>query len=97
MVNTEQGGGPDEYDLPPPTAAGAIPSPSTPTADGKVNGHHMHHDEKEVFVKKTGWATRFGQGDLTEEEANASLLDHQTLLEGKLDEKFFGGMSWTSL
>lgn len=43
-----------------------------------------------------GWKPRFGQGDLTEEEANQSLLDHTTYLENKLDEKFFGGERFPS-
>lgn len=37
---------------------------------------------------KTGWAPRFGLPGTG--EADTTLLDHQTLLEGKLDEKFFG-------
>ena len=87
-----KGGGPDQYDLPSPTAKGAVETPTTPTKDMKANGH-IHHEEKEAFEKKTGWAPRFGQGDLTEEEANVSLLDHQTWLESNVDEKFFGGRS----
>lgn len=55
------------------------------------NGH-IHHDEAAQYVK-VGWAPRFGQGDLTEAEAGESLLDHETFLESKLDDKFFGGES----
>jgi hypothetical protein len=51
----------------------------------------INHEEHERYIQKTGWAPRFGQGSITEEEAGASLLDHATLLETKLDEKFFGG------
>lgn len=54
------------------------------------NGH-MQQDESARFIAKTGWAPRFGQGSITSEEAQESLLDHQTLLESKLDDKFFGG------
>ena len=57
-----------------------------------LNGR-MHHDEAARFVEKVGWAPRFGQGDLTEAEAGESLLDHETFLETKLDDKFFGGKS----
>ena len=67
--------------------------PTSPAPDGKSempNGH-MQQDESARFVAKTGWAPRFGQGSLTSEEAQESLLDHQTLLESKLDDKFFGG------
>ena len=38
-----------------------------------------------------GWAPRFGN-PWDKEEDQTSLLDHQTWLEGKLDDKFFGGM-----
>jgi len=55
------------------------------------NGH-IHQDDGERF-EKTGWAPRFGTGSITTEEAGESLLDHTTLLESKLDDKFFGGMS----
>ena len=87
----DQGGGPDQYDLPSPTAQGAVDIPTTPTKDGTNANGHIHHEEKELYEKKTGWAPRFGQGDLTEDEANASLLDHSTWVESRLDEKFFGG------
>ncbi len=82
---------PDQYDLPPPTKDGAIPS--SPTADGKpglANGH-VSQDENTRYTEKVGWAPRFGQGSITETEAGESLLDHQTFLESKLDDKFFGG------
>ena len=67
--------------------------PASPVADGesKVPNGHMHQDESARLVAKTGWAPRFGQGSITSEEAQESLLDHQTFLESKLDDKFFGG------
>lgn len=82
---------PDDYDLPPPSVAGVIPA--SPTTDGKhelTNGH-MSQDEGARFVEKTGWAPRFGQGSITEGEAGESLLDHQTWIESKVDDKFYGG------
>ena len=82
-------GTPDQYDLPPPSKAGAVPP--SPSLDGKsavANGHLTHDDA--ARYEKTGWAPRFGQGSITEEEAAESLLDHQTFLESKLDDKFFG-------
>lgn len=54
-----------------------------------ANGH-THKDDAARY-SKTGWAPRFGQGSITSEEAGESLLDHTTLLESKLDDKFFGG------
>ena len=55
-----------------------------------ANGH-IHHEDAAQYAAKVGWAPRFGQGDLTEAEAGESLLDHETFLESKLDDKFFGG------
>lgn len=47
--------------------------------------------EEEDQWKKTGWAPRFGTGDAQENgDDDRMLSDHQTLLEGKLDDKFFG-------
>lgn len=73
------------YDLPPPTTAGAIAVSSSPTG-ASANGD-IHKDEDGEY-SKVGWAPRFGNpGDHDEE---GTLLDHQTFLEGKLDDKFFG-------
>ncbi|PNS15635.1 hypothetical protein CAC42_4087 [Sphaceloma murrayae] len=72
------------YDLPPPSKAGAIPissSPAEAAADKKA--------EKDEDWQKVGWAPRFGN-PADKEEDEGTLLDHQTMLEGKLDEKFFG-------
>ena len=65
--------------------------PTTAAVDGKtaVNGIAPEEDR----WKRAGWAPRFGTGETAEEkEDNRTLLDHQTFLEGKLDEKFYGGM-----
>ncbi len=69
-----------------------IASPSS-TIDGKTVGPngHLPEDENTRWVERTGWAPRFGQGSLTEAEGAENLLDHQTFLESKLDDKFFGG------
>lgn len=40
---------------------------------------------------RTGWAPQFVQFPTEEEKAEGTLLDHQDFLEGKLDDKFFGG------
>ena len=89
----QEDGSPDQYDLPPPSTGGAISIPSS--RDGKqtkANGG-ISPDEDAQWVEKVGWAPRFGQGKLTEAEAEESLLDHQTFLESKLDDKFYGGES----
>lgn len=39
---------------------------------------------------RVGWAPRFGTGDPKDDEGE-TLLDHQTFLESKIDDKFFGG------
>ena len=39
---------------------------------------------------RVGWAPRFGMPGSENQEEEASLLDHQTWLEGKLEDKFFG-------
>ena len=84
--------GPDQYDLPPPTAAGAV----TPTkdADGKPKSANGVLPEQERWARdRVGWEPRFGTGETAEEkEDTRNLLDHQTFLEGKLDEKFYGGL-----
>jgi hypothetical protein len=84
--------GPDQYDLPPPTAAGAIAP--TKDADGKPTSANGVLPEQERWARdRVGWEPRFGTGETAEEkEDTRNLLDHQTFLEGKLDEKFYGGL-----
>ena len=84
------------YDLPSPTTAGALAAATTPKdRSGKpltngANGH-MDADENERWIEKAGWAPRFGTGASNESMEGESLADHQTWVEGKLDDKFFGG------
>ncbi|KAL8951760.1 MAG: hypothetical protein Q9222_002281 [Ikaeria aurantiellina] len=83
-------GTPDQYDLPTPSKGGALPpSPTTNGQTTQANGH-LHHDDKSRYEERVGWAPRFGQGSITEAEAADSPLDHQTWMESKLDDKFFG-------
>ncbi|KAI4227769.1 MAG: hypothetical protein L6R40_008180 [Gallowayella cf. fulva] len=90
-VVTDIGDGtPDQYELPAPSKGGALPA--SPTTDGQpaqANGH-IHQDDKTRYEDRVGWAPRFGQGSITEAEAEESPLDHQTWVESKLDDKFFG-------
>ena len=84
---------PGKYDLPTPSTAGALAAP--PPAKGE-NGKLLTNgaaaafgeDEHKRWVERTGWAPRFGNGEPVEVEAFA---DHQTWVESKLDDKFFGG------
>lgn len=88
---------PPAYNLPPPSTSGAI-APTGPLKDsnGKTvaNGTagHLEPEDYERWVERTGWAPRFGNGDSSESMEGESLMDHQTWIEGKLDDKFFGGM-----
>jgi hypothetical protein len=96
VVTDIDDGMPGAYDLPPPTTAGALAATAPPKdQSGKpltngVNGH-MDADEKKHWIEKAGWAPRFGTGDSSESIEGESLGDHQTWVEGKLDDKFFGG------
>ncbi|KAL6714018.1 Tricalbin-2 [Lecanora helva] len=83
-------GTPDQYDLPPPSKEGAIDTSASPDGKSNESNGQPNQDDTARFVQKTGWAPRFGTGSITNEEAGESLLDHATLLEGKLDDKFFG-------
>ena len=70
-----------------------MPASPPPNGESAMPNGHVHQDEAQRFIEKTGWAPKFGTGSITDEEAGASLLDHSTLLESKLDDKFFGGKS----
>ncbi len=91
-------GKPTAYDLPPPTTAGALAATASPQdQSGKpltngVNGN-LDADENERWIERAGWAPRFGIGASDESAEGESLADHQTWVEGKLDDKFFGGKS----
>lgn len=87
-------GRPGAYDLPSPTTAGAL----APTAEPKdksgkplTNGvsGNMAQDEEERWIERTGFAPRFGNPFA--EEDGETIFDHQTWIEGKLEDKFFGG------
>ncbi|KAK5145425.1 hypothetical protein LTR04_001303, partial [Oleoguttula sp. CCFEE 6159] len=74
------------YDLPPPTTAGALPPP-TSTTPGEPHAHNaLVADDKYARV---GWAPRFGNPGEKEDDGS-TLLDHQTWLEEKLEDKFYG-------
>lgn len=74
-----------KYDLPAPTKAGSE-APATPTA-AKANGQAP---EEEARWARVGWAPQFGlPGHMDEDEG--TMLDHQTWLEGRLEDKFYGG------
>lgn len=87
-------GKPGAYDLPPPSTAGALAAPpkdefGKPLTNG-VNGP-IDVDQDERWIERTGWAPRFGNGAADVSMEGESLGDHQTWVEGKLEDKFFGG------
>ena len=90
-------GTPGAYNLPPPSTAGAIAAPKAAAKDstGKplANGTNgqIDADDEDRWIERTGWAPRFGSGASNESMEGESLADHQTWVEGKLDDKFFGG------
>ena len=85
-------GTPAPYDLPPPKSATTLLDEKSqePAAEKK---EEEVDDEQRWARDRTGWAPRFVHEETQEEHDEATLLDHQTFLEAKLDEKFFGGMS----
>ncbi|KZF24395.1 membrane bound c2 domain-containing protein [Xylona heveae TC161] len=82
---------PDQYDLPPPSKAGAVTPPKT-AANGKPTGANGQVPEDERWARdRVGWAPRFGPGSFVEgDEEEVSMLDHQTWVESKLPDKFYG-------
>ncbi|KAF2111010.1 hypothetical protein BDV96DRAFT_583272 [Lophiotrema nucula] len=78
-----------KYDLPPATKAGAVDLPASPTSTKGANGHAPELDD-DARWERVGWAPRFGMPGSDEPEDEGTLLDHQTWLEGKLEDKFFG-------
>lgn len=88
-------GTPGTYDLPTPSKAGVVAVANDKEGKAVTNGA-LTHDEQDLWVERTGWAPRFGNGDPKDDEG-PTLLDHETWLEGKLEDKFFGGKykHWT--
>ncbi|KAL1630040.1 Tricalbin-2 [Diplodia seriata] len=81
-----------QYDLPEPSKAGGAiePPPVSPTARSDFSAVTAPEDEEKKW-DRVGWAPRFGMpGDFDDDDDEGTLADHQTLLEGALDDKFFG-------
>jgi Ca2+-dependent lipid-binding protein len=89
VSDADDTGAPQKYDLPPPTKAGALELP--PTANGqKANGHAPELDE-DARWKRVGWAPRFGMpGSDDPDQDDGTMLDHQTWLEERIEDKFYG-------
>ncbi|PKY00542.1 putative membrane bound C2 domain protein [Aspergillus campestris IBT 28561] len=88
-VVTDRVEGTPDPNLPPPTSAATLLS---------ENGNHTPGEKKEMdddmrwHRDRTGWAPQFAKSDeeLEKEREEGTLLDHQDLLESRLDDKFFG-------
>lgn len=74
--------------MPSPTKEGALPPPSASTIDGKAPNGHIEEDERWAR-DRVGWAPRFGH---PQDDDETNMLEHETWLEDKLQDKFFGGM-----
>ncbi|KAL3465175.1 C2 domain-containing protein [Aspergillus heterothallicus] len=90
VITDKDDGTPAPYDLPPPRTASAL------LLEEKTNGQAEQKKEGDLdddarwARNRTGWAPRFAHEETKEEHDDTTLLDHQTFLEGKLDDKFFG-------
>jgi Ca2+-dependent lipid-binding protein len=92
VSDADDSGAPLKYDLPAPTKARDVDPPgTTTTANGtKVNGHAPELDE-DARWQRVGWAPRFGMpGSDDPDHDDGSMLDHQTWLEGRIEDKFYG-------
>ncbi|KAL2864936.1 putative membrane bound C2 domain protein (vp115) [Aspergillus lucknowensis] len=89
VITDKDGGTPAPNDLPPPRAA---ETPLDEKADGTTEQKKQTEQDDAVrwARDRTGWAPQFMQEPTQEEHDETTLLDHQTFLEGKLDDKFFG-------
>ncbi|TEY34261.1 hypothetical protein BOTCAL_0639g00020 [Botryotinia calthae] len=85
-------GSPGAYDLPPPSTAGALAAPAkgSKQSEQAVANGFVDDDEDARWIERAGWAPRFGSGDSGESIEGESLLDHQTWIEGKIEDKFYG-------
>lgn len=90
-------GKPGAYDLPSPSTAGALAAkaPLNEKSGKPVANGHIDAEDEDRWIERAGWAPRFGTGASNESMEGESLADHQTWLEGKLEDKFFGGEAYT--
>lgn len=86
LVTDRDDGSKPDYDLPVDDKAGAVEV--VKNTDGKETVGEK--DGAPVMGPQTGWAPQFGWPTDSVMEGE-SLLDHQTWLEGKIPDKFYGG------
>ncbi|KAJ5707921.1 hypothetical protein N7488_007722 [Penicillium malachiteum] len=86
-VITDKDDGKADYDLPPPRSATTLIAEDANAAEGEK----LDQDEDMRWARhRTGWEPKFHQEQTEEEQAEGTLIDHQTFLEGRLSDKFFG-------
>jgi hypothetical protein len=56
-----------------------------------ANGHDDDAEDEKRWIERAGWKPRFGNGSTHDSIEGESVLDHQTWVEGKLEDKFYGG------
>ncbi|BCS23392.1 putative membrane bound C2 domain protein (vp115) [Aspergillus puulaauensis] len=89
VVTDKDDGTPSPYSLPPPRSATTLLKEDK-TEEAAEQKEGEMDDDRRWARDRTGWTPRFVREDDPEEQDEATLLDHQTFLEGKLDDKFFG-------
>ncbi|KAI9707955.1 MAG: hypothetical protein M1820_004374 [Bogoriella megaspora] len=87
IVSDADDGSAPKYDMPSPTREGALPAPGSPsTIDGKAPNGDIEEDQRWAR-DRVGWAPRFGH---PKDDDETNMLEHETWLEDKLQDKFFG-------
>ncbi|KAJ5121075.1 Tricalbin [Penicillium bovifimosum] len=85
-VISDQTDGKADYDLPAPESANAIMAEeATRKSEGEPIDEDLRWDRN-----RTGWAPKFVDDKLASLGDEGTLLDHETFLEGRLPDKFFG-------
>lgn len=85
LVTDQDDGSKPQYDLPEPTKGGVLEAPK----DAEAAEAEDAAGEGAQMGPMTGWSPQFGWPVESVMEGE-SLLDHQTFLEGKLSDKYFG-------
>ncbi|KAK6432637.1 Tricalbin-2, partial [Oleoguttula sp. CCFEE 5521] len=70
------------------TAGYDLPEASSGKAGALAVGEEGQHTAKKEEYERVGWAPRFGNP--ADKDEGGTMLDHETFLEGKLEDKFFG-------
>ncbi|KAI9372129.1 C2 domain-containing protein [Aspergillus egyptiacus] len=89
VITDKDDGTPAPYALPPPKAASVLLDEKADESTEEKKEGEMDDDARWAR-DRTGWTPQFMHEETQEEHDETTLLDHQTFLEGKLDDKFFG-------